>query len=158
MLTELDQLSRSVDGCYASDADLAFLQNYYQSFALRIRTYQHLQAVEDQILKTLEVRLQKEDANLGFEEDANTKRKCVGDTRLVLRYCLVALLLNDSELLKERLLYWLQTIMRTFKHHQHRCNVTYRILQDVMRQHLPEPEAALICPLLELTRSMLGEG
>ncbi len=158
MLTQLDYLSRTADGRYASDTELAFLEHYHQSFALRLRTYQKLQAAEGKLLQALQARLQQEEPSLFHGEDLATQRKCDFDTRCILRACLVALLLNDPEVLKERMLYWLQTIMRTFKHHQHRCDMNYRVLQDIVRQSLPESESALMYPLLELTRSMLGEG
>jgi hypothetical protein len=157
MLTQLDNLSRTADGRYANDAELAFIQDYYSSFAQRLSTYKKMQAVETQMVRAVQAQLQKEDPSF-VANDPQMLRKCEFDLLFVLRYAAVALLLNDTDTFKERLLYWLQTIMRTFKNHQSRCDTAYRVAQTVATQYLAPQEATLVCPLLELSRSMLGNG
>jgi hypothetical protein len=57
--------------------------------------------------------------------------------------------------LKEQFLYWFQTIMQAFGA-QEVCDLTYKVMQDVVKQSLPLPVANLLCPILELNRSLLG--
>jgi hypothetical protein len=57
--------------------------------------------------------------------------------------------------LRERLLFWFQTIMRAFGA-QRSCNVTYTIMQEVVKQHLTAEQASLFLPILEVNRRILG--
>lgn len=77
------------------------------------------------------------------------------DTVRVLRYAAVALLLDDAETYRERFLMWFQTIMQSFRA-ERSCDVTYTVMQDVVRQYLTPQEAELFLPILELSRLMLG--
>jgi hypothetical protein len=73
----------------------------------------------------------------------------------VLRYTAVAVLLNDPDNLNERLLLWFRSIMRAFGT-QPSCDMTYRILQKLISQHLPPEQAEIVIPILELNRQVLG--
>jgi hypothetical protein len=63
---------------------------------------------------------------------------------------------NDPETLCERLLFWFQTIMKAFNA-QKSCNVTYEVMQEVVKQHLPPVQASVFCPILEINRQVLGK-
>uniref|UniRef100_A0ACD5GTH8 Uncharacterized protein n=1 Tax=Desertifilum tharense IPPAS B-1220 TaxID=1781255 RepID=A0ACD5GTH8_9CYAN len=64
-------------------------------------------------------------------------------------------MLDDAELLRDRLLFWMQTVMKAFDA-QRSCNVTYHVMQQVVQSLFPLDEASLLCPILELNRSLLG--
>jgi Phycobilisome protein len=155
MLSQIQSLSRRVDGRYATDAELQFLDNYAQSFSLRVETYRKLQAAETLIVKQVQAKMQEIDPTLfnPGKEDVSTKWK--RDTIRTLRYSAIAMLLDDPNTLRERFLIWFQTIMRAFNAQQS-CDITYLILQEVVKQHLPPMQANLFCPILELNRRLLG--
>jgi hypothetical protein len=151
MLSQLSILNRQTEGRYASDAELQFMTDYAASYSLRLTTYRKIQEAEAQIVQQVQERIQQIEPKLvTSSKDANAK--CQRDMMFVLRYAAIALLINDTSIYQERVLLWLQTIMRGFKEHQHHSELTYRVMQDVVQQFLQPAEASLFCPILELAR------
>lgn len=155
MLSQVKRLSLAADGRYASDAELEFLVNYVQSYPLRVQTYTDLQALETKLVQQAYLKIRSIDPALFNYNRADVSLKWKQDTIRVLRYTSVAVLIDDSTTLNERFLTWFQTIMRAFGT-QRSCNITYRVLQDVVKQNLTIDQAELVCPILELTRIVLG--
>lgn len=155
MLSQLQRLSIEADGRYANDTELEFLQNYAQSLPLRLEAYQKLQAAERDILQQVyaEMRSLQPDLFMGSSGDLTGKWR--RDTIRVFRYSAITLLLDDVHLLRDRLLYWMQTLMRAFGA-QRSCELTYKVMQNVVRQYLTAAEADLFCAILELNRLILG--
>lgn len=155
MLSQLEHLSIATDGRYATDRELMFLQTYLKSARTRFSAYQHLQKAEVAIVNQVYQKIKETDPTLLTSGSMDMSAKWKRDTVRVIRYAAVALLLDDAETYRERFLMWFQTIMQSFRA-ERSCDVTYTIMQDVVRQHLPPQEAELFLPILELSRSMLG--
>lgn len=155
MLSQLNCLSRDVEGRYATDAELQFIADYVGSFAQRLQTYQKLQTTEAAIVQQTYAKVQAIDPKLLMYGSEDVTQKWKRDTLRTLRYTAAAVLLDDPETLKERFLLWFQTIMRAFSA-QRSCEVTYQAMQDVVRQQFPVQQSSLICPILELNRRSLG--
>jgi Phycobilisome protein len=155
MLSQLQRLGVEAEGRYATDSELQFISDYAQSFSLRVQTYQKLQASESAIIQQVQAKMQALDPTLFRSGNEDVSGKWKRDTIRVLRYSAVALLLDDPDTLRDRLLFWMQTIMRAFGA-QRSCNVTYEVMQDVVKQHLLPNQANLFCPILELNRRSLG--
>lgn len=155
MLSQLQRLSLEADGRYATDAELEFIVDYARSYSLRVQTYQKLQIAEEEILQQLYTRMRRINPHLFLVGEDDYSNKWRRDTMRVLRYSAAAMLLNDSETLRERLLLWFQTIMKAFGT-QRSCDVTYTMMQEVVKQHLNPIQASLFCPILELNRRFLG--
>jgi hypothetical protein len=155
MLSQLERLSSEIDGRYATDAELQFLVDYGQSFNLRVQTYQKLQEVETALVQQAYAKIRSTDPDLFKHGNEDISGKWKRDTLRVLRYTAIALLMDDSETLRERFLLWFQTIMRAFSAEKG-CNTTYTVLQEIVKQNFPAPQANLICPILELNRRSLG--
>lgn len=155
MLSQLKHLSLEVDGRYATDAELQFMTDYVQSFHLRLQTYQKLQELEPMLVQQTYARMRSLDSTLFTHGKEDISAKWKRDTIRVLRYVAVAILMDDPDTLRERFLLWFQTVMRAFRA-ERSCNVTYQVLQDVVKQYLTPPQAGLICPILELTRRSLS--
>lgn len=155
MITQLEHLTRNADGRYATDRELKFLQDYILSFALRVQVYRKIQAAEATILQQVEEKMQILDPHLFLSNQEDMTSKWKRDTIRVLRYSAITLLLDDPDLLRDRLLFWMQTIMKAFNAQQS-CNVTYHVMQQVVQNVLTPDEASLFCPILELNRSILG--
>ncbi len=156
MLSQLDHLSVAVDGRYATDTELMFFQSYLPTARLRFGLYQKLQQLETKIVQEVLAQLQTQEPDLLKMGDQDLTAKWQRDTVRTLRYAAVAILIDDPDLYKERMLLWFQTIMRSFRA-GHSCNVTYQAMQVIIRKYLSVEEAAIICPLLEMSRAVLGE-
>ena len=157
MLSQIQLLNQAVDGRYATDEELQFLSDYLQSFNLRLSAYARLQSAEATIVQQVQAKLRSLDPTLLQNGSDDITAKWRRDTIRVLRYSAVAMLLNDADWLRDRLLYWMQTVMKAFGA-QRSCDATYQLMQEVVRQHLTPPEARLFCPILELNRALLGGG
>jgi hypothetical protein len=155
MLSQLERLRAEVDGRYATDAELQFLTDYVQSFQLRSQTYLKLRELESILVQQAYSKMRSDNPALFNHKNADIGVKWKQDTVRVLRYIAVAVLMDDPETFKERFLFWFQTIMKAFGAQQ-TCNVTYQVLQALVKQHFSLPQSQLICPILELTRQTLG--
>ena len=155
MLSQLKRLSLEVDGRYASDAELQFMSDYVKSFNLRLQTYQKLQELESKLIEQTYAKMRSLDSTLFMQGKDDFTSKWKTDTIRTLRYVAVAVLINDPDTLRERFLIWFQTILRSFGA-ERTTDVTYQVLQEVVKQDLTPPQASLVCPILELTRRSLG--
>lgn len=156
MLSQLESLRVHGDGRYATDAELKFLQQYLQTVRLRFALYQKIQRLEPQLVQEVLAQLQREDASLLTVGNKDLTAKWQRDTVRTLRHGATALLLNDPDLFKERMLLWFQTIMRSFRA-ERSCEATYRTMQAVVKRYLTPEEAGLFCPILEMSRSMFAD-
>jgi hypothetical protein len=155
MLSQLLKLSRDTEGRYATDEELQFLQNYLQSYSLRLQTYQRLHELEGTIIQQVYNQLRSQEPEMFRRNTEDLSAIWKRDTLRVLRYSAVALLLDDPETLRESLLYWMQSLMRAFKM-QRSCQVTYEVMQKVVKESLTPPQADLLCAILEVDRQVLG--
>ncbi|MDX2254188.1 MAG: phycobilisome protein [Pseudanabaenaceae cyanobacterium bins.39] len=156
MLSKLQQLGTNADGRYASDDELEFMDTYINSFDQRIAAYHQIKAVEKEIVDTVLARLKATHPELLTSRGEEMQAKWKQDTFRVLRHSAMTVLLDDPELLKQQFLYWFQTIMQAFGA-QEACDVTYLIMQDVVKELLPEEIATMLCPILEVNRELLGQ-
>lgn len=155
MLSQLERLSREVDGRYASDAELSFAIDYVRSFNLRVQTYQKLQELEISLVQQAYEKMRAIDPTIFSYNGSDISAKWKRDTLRVMRYVAIAVLMDDADTFRERMLLWFQTIMRAFSA-QRSCNLTYQVLQEIVKQSLTVPQANLVCPMLELSRRTLG--
>ena len=156
MLSSLYQLERQIDGRYATDAELGKIVPYLQSFALRLSAYRKLQQADVEIVQKVQTNVGQLDPTLAPDRSPELRQKCQRDLLFVLRSSAIALLFDDPKRLEETVLLWMQTIMRGFKEHQRHSDLTYRVLQEVVKDYLTPDEYNLFFPILELDRSFLG--
>jgi Phycobilisome protein len=155
MISQFQTLSEKSDGRYAGDEELAFLSSYIDTYALRMQTYQKLQAAESQIVQQVLAKIKSTDPALLIHDKQDFTAKWKTDTIRVLRYSAAALLSDDLNTHQERFLLWFQTVMRAFGTSRS-CNTTYMLMQEVIRQYLTPMQAALFCPILERNRRVLS--
>ncbi|MBD1823364.1 phycobilisome protein [Cyanobacteria bacterium FACHB-DQ100] len=155
MLSQIQRLTQETEGRYATDEELRFLIEYARSYELRVQTYQKLQAFEAVIIQQVQAKMRAIDPMLFRQGNEDLTNKWKRDTVRVLRYSAATMLIDDPESMRERFLFWFQTMMRAFNA-QKSCGVTYTVMQDVIKQVLTVNEANLILPILELNRRMLG--
>jgi len=156
MITLLETVLERSDGSYISPEDLQTLDLTIASWQKRRQTYDWVQRREKEIVDKVLKQLSK--AAPGFPKRFTEEGvdRCQRDISLVLRYCATAMLLADEELLKDRLLYWMQNIMRALRHQQTNDRV-YQILQQVVREQLPPENSSLILPYLKIAHQWLSQ-
>ncbi len=155
MLGKLQELSVKADARYASDAELQFIESYVDSFKSRLAAYEKIRDLERQLVEAVYQRLLHSDPQFFRKGGQDYTPKWRQDTTRTLRFSAMALLYDDVNLYKRQFLYWFQTIMSAFGV-QDSCNRTYAVMQEVVKEMLPQEYATLYCPVLEVTRTMLS--
>jgi AraC-like DNA-binding protein len=156
MLSQLARLSTEADGRYATAEELVFLKDYFQSLNHRMSAYKKIQASEKEIMRLVEAQMQSIDPSLFRRGSQDVTEKCRGDILRVLRHSAAALLINDTERLRDRLLLWLQTILGAVQV-RNSATVTYDVMKKVLKQYLTAEEVSLFFPILDMNRTLLGK-
>jgi hypothetical protein len=156
MLSRLQRLSIKADGRYARDGELQFIEDYVRSWSNRVFAYDQLRESTPDLVEMVYERLLKQNPQFFQRGGQDYTSKWRTDTLRVMRFAAMAMLYDDVELYKEKFLYWFQTLMMAFAS-QDNCNQTYALMQEVVREKLPTPVSTLFCPVLEETRSILGQ-
>lgn len=156
MLSQLARLSTEADGRYASAEELQFLKDYFQSLNHRISAYKKIQGSETEIMRQVEAQMQSLDPNLFRRGTQDVTQKCRGDIVQVLRHSAAAMLIDDNERLRDRLLLWLQTILGAVQV-RNTATVTYDVMKKVLKQYLTVEERNLFFPILDNNRTLLGK-
>lgn len=151
MLSQTRNLLQTSQGRYATDAELAFFEQYAKSYRLRLQTYRKLQSLEREIIVQVFRRLRASNPQIFQRGSQDSTQKWQRDTIWVLRFIALAMLCDDTDALRDRLLLWYQTIMRAFGSLQV-TRMTYEAMQLVVRQLFEPQEAELLCQVLEVTR------
>jgi len=126
------------DGRYLTDHELKPIEHYLNSYHLRHETYALLQAQSDSlILQTLRRMTQTHRQEIQTHGD-----KCKRDMSYVLNFAAGALLQDDEAGFQERLVLWMQSIMRSLNK-EAQSMYAYRELQKLINETMP-PESAIL--------------
>lgn len=155
MLTQLTRLSVEADGRYAKFDEMQFLKGYFQSLDQRLSAYEKIKNSELEIIEQVEAKMRTIDPSLFINAAGDFTQTWRKDIVQLLRYAAAALLFNDPDRLKEGLLLWHTTIVKSYKFDR-TCKTTFEVMPVVIKQYLTTEEAALFCPLLELNHIVLG--
>lgn len=153
MLSQIQTLLRDTEGRYATDTELQFLEDYSKGFPQRLRAYQSLRKQERTLIQQTYNQLRKQHPSLFPAGEKEALRKWQRDTIWVLRSSGVAMLLDDIDSLRDRLMLWFQTIMLAFGT-QKICYLTYGTLKDLAPKIMGETEGALLGEVLEVNREL----
>jgi Phycobilisome protein len=155
MLSQMQRLTATAEGRYATDEELRFLPEYLRSYELRMQTYQQIQKSEATILKQVFAQVTQQAPELFPIDQPDRLKHCQQDVLQTLRYCATAVLVNDMDVFRERYLLWLQTTMRALDKQRENALI-YSVVQETVRQVLAEPQAKLLLPLLQEVHLMLS--
>ena len=75
-----------------------------------------------------------------YQERPQAQGKCERDVAMALRYYALAMLTRDPELLREKLLYWMKSILRSLEFGEI-TRYTYESLGEVLKKNLTPAEA-----------------
>ena len=155
MLSQMQNLSLEAEGRYATDEELKFIPEYLKTYEIRLQTYQKLQEIEAAVIQQVYEKMTNQDPTVFKSGATDIAAKWKRDTIRTWRFSAATLLIDDPESLRERFLFWYQGVMRAFGS-QRASNMTYTIMQEVVKQQLIPSQSALIMPILELNRRMLS--
>ena len=132
------------DGRYLHDEELAPLEAYRASFALRLKTYELLRDQADALVI---------DALRGLiathRQTVQTHgQKCQRDMTYALSFIAKAVLVDEAQEFQEEFALWMENITRAL-HKGESSAKAYRLLKQAIQTKLPEACAKLVAPYLD---------
>lgn len=143
--TTLDKHVVEADGRYLASQELQPLEDYIQSYAIRLETYQQLRDLGEKVVLMALRKLATTYPELVQQHGA----RCKYDMSEVLRYIAIAILRDDEIFFKDQMMVWLDTILLAHKR-QAQCSQAYRNVQEAIATTLPANATNMIRPYLEL--------
>lgn len=142
MNSTIQSLLYDADERYLRAGEVANLKSYTSSLSLRLETYELLRDKEIVIFQPIANQLLS-----SFPDQQQDLERSLKNWLAVLRYCAMAMLLNNFEFLDRRLLEWLTDIVRV---HQTQAidSALYGLLQKHLPQILADKQYSLLQPFL----------
>ena len=143
MIPKIQELINQAQDRYLATDETGLIDGYVSSLPDRLKLYKLVRDREIDILQAVADQVPAELPSVTDEELEVGIKNLI----LVLRYCSMAMLLNDENFLKERLLNWLEGIMSM--RDMRRLNETlYKLLNQVLRQQFSPTQLTLLQPLI----------
>lgn len=144
MHPEYRELLYKAEIAYFAAKDLDDLRTVVDQSRLRLKTYKYLRDHEVEIFQPIADQL----VSAFSYDDSKLLENALKHWLSVLRYCAMAMLLNDSDFLKYRLLEWLEAVVQAYNLEAVETEI-YTNLVDSLRQKLTQDEWGLLFPFLE---------
>ncbi|MES1025507.1 phycobilisome protein [Gloeocapsa sp. BRSZ] len=149
MHSEIKSLLYEAEDHYLNPEEMTTAKLCIASLQVRLETYELLrdqevaifQPIADQLLVT-------------FAQNQRDLEQALKRWLLVLRYCTMAMLLNNQEFLRQRLLEWLIGIVQAYQTQAIETNI-YQLLQNQLQEHLNAQQLALLQPFLAQAETTL---
>jgi hypothetical protein len=151
MITLLENVLERADGNYVSPEDLQLLDKALAFWKARKAAYNALQEKESDIISAAVTMMKNGDRFESKPMDSLGVDRCQRDMTLGLRCCALAMLLQDEEMLKDRVLYWQQNIFRAMQLNYQ----GYKFLWQAVKSQLPGEQAAFFSPYMKLAHEMM---
>ncbi len=153
MITLLEELVERADGSYANAQDLRALEHVMASWSERKEAYTAIQekeeAIVDGAIKSMQSSTNYADKamnNLGID-------RCRRDMTLAIRSYALGMLLQDEEMLKDRVLYWQKNIIQAMGFSEYQG---YKFLLESIYVELPIKQADLLKPYVKVAMDMIA--
>lgn len=152
MQSDLQALLHQAEEHYLAQPEIKVFQNQVVSLAKRLETYECLRDREIDIFQPIA----KELVKTYPEENPKVLEKALKHWLAIMRYCAMAMLLNNPEYLQRRILEWLTEMVQA---HQMRSieKTIYDLLCSCLEQFLSQQQLALLQPFLEQAQTTLLE-
>ncbi|MCX5934905.1 MAG: hypothetical protein NTU99_08995 [Pseudanabaena sp. LacPavin_0818_WC45_MAG_42_6] len=143
MMPKIQELINQAQDRYLVTDELGLMESYISSLPDRLKLYKLIRDREIDILQAVANQVPAELPNVTDEELESGIKNLI----LVLRYSSMAMLLNDENFLKQRLLNWLEGIMSM--RDMRRLNETlYKLLNQELKKQFSSTQLLLIQPLI----------
>jgi hypothetical protein len=156
MIARFHQMAASTEGRYPTADEKQTLLDLAKGLPARIKAAEAVEAAEDKIVRGSIAAMQRKYPNFPKNHDQGWA-KCYRDVQLVLRYVAQAALHDSKEMLDEKLLYWMRTILIASNFTPQLVRDAYTGLRDNCKQGLPAEAFALLEPFLEHTIAVLAD-
>lgn len=156
MLNQLEKLSVTTEGRYATASELQSLKDYFPTVSVRLNAYQKIRDREAEIIEQLRVKMLAKQPNIFQMDSRDVTALYVRDTKIILRIASAAMLIDDLDRLRENILLWQRTIVKAFQV-KHIAALAHETMPEVIEQFLSEKEYALMKPILMLNQAVLAD-
>lgn len=153
MHSDIQMLLYQAEEHYLKGQEIKVFRIYADSLARRLETYECLR---DQDLKIFQP-IAEEIVKIYADENPQLLEQALKHWLAIMRYCAMAMLLNNPEYLERRILEWLTEIVQA--HQMQSVEQTiYDLLFSRLQQLLSQEQLTLLQPFLEQAQtSLLGE-
>jgi Phycobilisome protein len=150
MHPEIEALLDQAETRFLKGEELIAFKRQAAILAQRLKIYEFLREKEANIFQPIANKLQEKFPD---EKEENLERS-LKHWVLVLRYCAMAMLLNDRDFLEERLLDWVSGIVEAHQTQKIEATVC-NLLQTRLKEMLSEQARALLQPFFDQSKSMI---
>ena len=153
MHPEIEVLLDHAETRFLKTEELAAFKRYAGTLSQRLKVYEFLRDKEVAIFQPIANQLQE---TFPQEKQENLERSLT-HWLLALRHCAMAMLLNDSLFLEQRLLEWLSGIVQAHQSQDIEATI-WNLLQVRLKEILSEQALAILQPFLDQAKSTLLVG
>jgi Phycobilisome protein len=152
MITLLENVLKNADGTYVNAKDFRLLDSALSSWQPRKQVYSAIERKEADIISYALTAMSNGDRFESRPLDKLGVDRCQRDMTLGLRCLALAMLLQDEEMLKDRVLYWQQNIFLAMQLNYQ----GYKFLEQAIKAILPANQAELMSPYVQMAHEMMS--
>jgi hypothetical protein len=149
MHPEIKTLLYEAEDHYLKPEEIESFKYHASSFAQRLETYELLRDAELAIFQPVADQLLE-----AFPQKQQEIELALKHWLSILRYCAMAMLMNNPEFLQRRLLEWLVDLVQVHQMQAIEINL-YQLLQAQLQEQLSDQNLALVQPFLAQTEDTL---
>ena len=153
MHPEIEALLDQAESRFLKGEELIAFKRQAATLAQRLKIYEFLREKEASIFQPVADKLQETFP----DEKQETLERSLKHWVLVLRYCAMAMLLNDQNFLEQRLLDWLSGIVEAHQTQKIEATVC-NLLQTRLKELLSEQARTILQPFFDQAQSIIDQG
>lgn len=151
MYPEIETLLYKAEDHYLQPLEVELFRRQAQSLAQRLETYELVREQEIAIFQPIADQLLEI-----YPQQEKAVERALKHWLTVWRYCAMAMLLNNSEFLQQRLLEWLTELVQARQTLAIETSL-YQLLQRHLQELLSEEQWGLLQPFLEQAKTSLSK-
>jgi hypothetical protein len=150
MITEIDSLIYQAEAEYLAQKDLGIFKSQILYLSERLKIYEQIRDQETEIFQHVVNQMVN---NFPDEPESRVKR-AVKHWLMILRYCGMAMLSNDSQYLEQRILAWLPEQIAAHQMQELEQNL-FGYLHKRLKKILGNEQFSILQPYLEQSQNVL---
>ncbi|MEO0014939.1 MAG: hypothetical protein RLZZ535_3328 [Cyanobacteriota bacterium] len=150
MITEIDSLIYQAEAEYLAQKDLGIFKSQILYLSERLKIYEQIRDQETEIFQHVVNQI----ANNFPDEPESRVKRAVKHWLMILRYCGMAMLANDSQYLEPRILAWLPEQIAAHQMQELEQNL-YGYLYKRLKKSLDNDQFSILQPYLEQSKNVL---
>jgi Phycobilisome protein len=152
MITLLENVLKNADGNYVDANDFRLLDSALSTWQIRKLAYSAIERKESEIISYAVTAMSNGDRFAARPMDTLGVDRCIRDMTLGLRCLALAMLFQDEEMLKDRVLYWQQNVFLAMQLNYQ----GYKFLGEAIKERLPQNQAELMMPYVQMAHEMMS--